>query len=109
MANLNDRDGWMVDNVRATVEICTGGIEEDPLSAVSVAPNPATNEVVLSSMPPGVELLQFFRSDGSLVQEVRPSSAPLFAMDLTTWSEGLYLVRLVDGSRSVTRSLVVQR
>jgi hypothetical protein len=107
--NPDDRDGWMIDNVRAVVEVCFGGIEEEPSGELQVSPNPASEQVTISttSMIGGPLHVELVGTDGriSLSRALDDDRV----VDVRSQPEGLYLIRLNDGKQERTQRLVIQR
>lgn len=110
-ANPNGRDGWMIDNVRAAVEVCTGGLEEPGLGNVDVYPVPAMDRLVIAGDALlGVDLkIELLRSDGAVVASPLRIGTAGVEMNVSALAEGLYLLRLSSGDQMITRRIEVQR
>ncbi|MBL7962775.1 MAG: hypothetical protein JNM31_02920 [Flavobacteriales bacterium] len=110
-ANPNVRDGWMIDNVRASVEMCMGGfMEQEPID-VHLAPNPAADRVLLRGDGlHGRRLgIQLIRADGAVVHAAEVTYAGPLELDLSRFADGPYHLRVTADGRSSARRIIVQR
>ena len=109
--NPNDRDGWMIDNVRAAVEMCSGGVEENALNDLEVFPVPAVDRLVISgeALDQSNIAVELMRADGAVVPApVKPGSGTI-ELNVGALAQGLYLLRVSSGDQLVTHRVVVQR
>jgi hypothetical protein len=104
-----DGNIWYVngpDNAVYELEAWPVGKEAQPNAVWHVYPNPASHVTVVSSTPGGV--VNVFDAVGRMVFSGNPTGSDLH-VDVSTWSEGTYLVRLTTSSTTESRSIVVSR
>ncbi|MBK8339320.1 MAG: T9SS type A sorting domain-containing protein [Flavobacteriales bacterium] len=108
--NANGHDGWMIDNVRGGVSLCSGGVGEHVAPVVSIAPNPAVDQLLVTVGGPPATSSRFdiFASDGSLATTVYSSSGTA-TIDVTGLSNGLYTLRVTGDGLTSVKPFVVQR
>lgn len=95
------------DNNTACVEITRAvGIEEDWADGIALFPNPASTTVTLSGV--AGHRLQIFDLTGKMVMNQEKISDNQ-SVDISSLSEGLYIVRISDGKNLVTRKLNIIR
>ncbi len=76
-------------------------LEEQMSDKLQIAPNPATDVVIISSELP-VEKVQIFGADGRLQLE-----APVnYEIDISNWNAGVYWVRAEYNGNSLTQKIV---
>lgn len=112
-SNLNpdSLDGWMIDNVRAAVEICSGGVTDRDLSGIAVFPVPAADRLVLSGgtlNDAGIRI-ELVRTDGTLLPVRMDRTITTVSLDVSGLPEGLYLVRVSNGDRGTVHRITVAR
>lgn len=110
LGNLNGRDGWMIDNVRAGVSLCSGGLEERSGPLRSVFPNPASSSIKLDlGLPVGDPYtLELLRPDGALMfREHRPNTGSQ-AIDVSRLADGPYLLRVIANGQQASERIIVQ-
>lgn len=109
--NPQGQDGWMIDDVRATATICSGGIGEEALGHVSIDPVPANNLVRLTfgSRHAGACTIEVLSSDGRSVLVKRTVAEGTVPLDVSGLDSGYYLCRVSNGSSHSTARLVVER
>lgn len=110
-SNTGQRDGWMIDNVRASAEVCFSGIRETAAQALTLFPNPVANSLTISrakseSSPVVLEIL---RADGAVVMRQERAASPTWEVDTRSLPEGAYALRLIRGDRQEVTRFVVQR
>ncbi len=109
--NPNGRDGWMIDNVRAAVEICSGGVQEPTLGDVEVYPVPAADRLTVfgEGLVERTVQVELLRTDGAVarVPVLRGSSS--MELDVSALPHGLYFLRLSDGHQVITQRIEVLR
>jgi hypothetical protein len=110
LANTNGRDGWMIDDLVVTNNGCLGGMEERSAMRLSVSPNPAGDRAVLelTDAPAGPMTLELFRADGAVVMRERLKGAR-HTLDLATFPDGPYVVRILGEQGQLVERLVVRR
>lgn len=109
--NPDARDGWMIDNVRAAVEMCSGGFQEtDPLD-ITAAPLPAADRITLTgaAFADARTRITCLRADGSSVAVRSSLAANSATLDVSELPEGIYLVRVDIGGRTSVHRIVVAR
>lgn len=97
-SNPNARDGWMIDNVRAGVSLCTGSVTEQAATAPQLYPVPAGSslEVVL---PGGtMQRIQVLSPRGEIVQEQAMPATDRATIDTSRLSDGTYSLRVFNGT-----------
>ena len=109
-ANPNGNDGWIIDNVRASVELCYGGVEEETLSAFTVFPNPANNHLTLETMeqPATGTMVEMRRSDGALVIRQPWRGSRTMTLRTDGLPNGLYFVAVLGEGRASSSRIIVQ-
>lgn len=110
LSNTESRDGWIIDNVRAGVSLCSGGISEEGIPQVTLAPNPASDRLLLGmtgSASPNT-FVEVMAADGRIVVPARRIGMDPW-IDVSGLPEGPYAVRLNSKWAQVTRTLLVQR
>ena len=97
-SNANARDGWMIDNVRAGVSLCTGSVTEQAATAPQLYPVPAGSslEVVL---PGGtMQRIQVLSPRSEIVQEQALPATDRATIDTSRLSDGTYSLRVFNGT-----------
>lgn len=110
LGNPQGRDGWMIDNVRATATICSGGIGEEALSGISLCPVPAKDlvRVTLGSPVIGTAGIDVISSDGRVVLATNVHATGTTLIDVSRLESGCYLCRVSDKSSFRSVRLVVE-
>lgn len=110
LANTNDHDGWMIDELVVTNNGCIGGMAERSALQLSVSPNPAGERAVLelTSAPTSPMTLEVFRADGAVMRR-EPVRGMRHHMDLAGLPDGPYLVRITGEHGQLVERLVIQR
>ena len=102
LLNLNTNVwGYDEDNINDGYPILTSTLmstEETVVNTMSVYPNPAKSSFTVE----GTGLLSITNILGQTIME-----KPIEEMSIITLSEGIYLLRLTDGSASTTRKVIV--
>ncbi len=86
---------------------CTVGITEDDLPALSLAPNPAHDQVTFEGMPAGAEL-RIYDGLGQLVRAPGVVLGTRTTMDLSGLAKGIYLATATKGKQRLATRLVVE-
>jgi hypothetical protein len=107
--NTDGRDGWMIDNIRAGVSLCSGGLEEETVSTFVMFPNPADDHLILERKNGwGKEVLvEMRRSDGAVVNRQPWLGSRTMTLQTEGLPSDLYFVRVLsDGQASSSRVIV---
>jgi len=109
-ANPSHRDGWIIDNVRATAGGCSGGIEEHQQISLNTFPNPANTSTTLDlGLPQGERYtLELVRADGALVLREHRRNTGTQALDLSRFGDGPYLLRVITDTRQASERIIVE-
>lgn len=83
------------------------GVEDVFATSLSVYPNPAVNNEVSISSGATLDAIELINLNGQLVQKIQSPAADNNTYKLTNLSQGFYIIRLVSGSNSVTKKLIV--
>lgn len=106
--NGSGRDGWMIDDFRATATICAGGLTEHRVSGLKIYPNPANDRVLIQFHGnPGPSTVQVIRSDGAIVA-VTTVQGDRIGLSVDELPSGPYLIRSI-GSMPKQAMLLIQR
>lgn len=110
LANTNDRDGWMIDDLVVTNNGCFGSVAESSRTTLTVSPNPAADRVTLElgHAPVGPLMVELIRADGALLKRDTIRGVR-HTIDLADAPDGPYLLRVVAAEGDVVERLVVQR
>lgn len=108
--NPQGRDGWMIDDLRATATICAGGVGEDALGSMTLTPVPATDlvRITLGSPTIGAVTIEVLSSDGRVVMATRAQSVCTATLDVSGLDSGYYLCRITGDSLLRAARFVVQ-
>ncbi len=106
--NVDGHDGWMVDNVRATATLCTGGVEDNTRSSLSMNPNPASTHVTLELDGQGATEVEIFRADGTMVKRLQVPVNNTMRIDVSDLPAASYYVR-TTGATTRNAPLVIVR
>ncbi|OWY22866.1 T9SS C-terminal target domain-containing protein [Sphingobacteriales bacterium UPWRP_1] len=101
----NNRNGWMIDNIRLfAVDLGSGiGQTQSDSSIFSVYPNPAANKTGVRLNQPYQKVeYALFSASGSLVKEAIVQNTQEFDIDLSQISAGMYILRLIINNRLST-------
>ncbi|MBP5400298.1 MAG: T9SS type A sorting domain-containing protein [Bacteroidales bacterium] len=80
------------------------GVAEFAESSISVTPNPATDQIVLSSSQP-IALAEVFDLSGRRVMSVAPADCTL-QLSVSDLESGVYFVKLLTGGETVVKKFV---
>jgi hypothetical protein len=106
--NANGHDGWMIDNVRAGVSLCTGSVEETPGPELMLIPNPADRYAEIRTTGGALQNLEIIAADGRLVHAGQLPASPVDVLDLGAVENGLYMLRAHVDGKFLTTPLVVR-
>ncbi len=94
--NSSGHDGWMIDDLRVTATMCSGGTNEHMLQRLQFSPNPADEQVLVDlGTASGGTPVQVYRVDGTLVATT-PSSGGRLVLDTRELPAGPYLLRTTE-------------
>ncbi len=86
---------------------CTGvGVEEKGMGNVEIMPNPATNEIMLTTNQP-IKTIHIYNVLGEEVLKLERIATNEKAIDVSTWKAGVYFVE-VETEKGVIRKKVVK-
>lgn len=110
-ANVDGRDGWMIDNIRAGVSICGGGVEENTAESLSVFPVPASDRITLNwgSTPMPSGNFDVLDGRGAVVRQGTMLSSANQQLDIHDLVPGVYTVRAQAGLYRARTLFCVQR
>ncbi|MBP6575169.1 MAG: T9SS type A sorting domain-containing protein [Flavobacteriales bacterium] len=108
--NPGNHDGWMIDNVRASVSFCAGSVGESFLDKVRIHPSPASSSVAidLGTASQGSLAITVFTSDGSMATNTMRFNGGQARIDVSSWMDGLYLIRIEQEGQYISRRIIVQ-
>ena len=108
--NTEDRDGWMIDNLRAGVSLCAGGVAEETVSGFLMFPNPADTQLTLEPEDSWSKdvVVEMRRSDGALVKRKPWTGSKTMSLATSELPNGLYFVTVQSEGRSSSSRVVVQ-
>ena len=66
-------------------------------NGIGLSPNPSTGQFVLTSSSP-IHRLTILNATGQLVQDMRPAQTDRLTLDLSNEADGLYTIRVSQGS-----------
>jgi len=97
-----------IDNINLSSE--TLSVDGNDLGAISMYPNPATNEVFfeLSSVQGASVDLELVNSLGQRLQQMSAGTSNRVSMDVSGYATGIYFVTIKAGGLSQTKKLVIQ-
>ncbi|MCX7650787.1 MAG: M1 family aminopeptidase [Flavobacteriales bacterium] len=81
------------------------GVEENPETALFIAPNPAKDYVIFQHMIPGC-LLRVIHPSGAVLKEETVRSSGALAMDVSAWPAGVYIIQCRNAAFMQTARLV---
>lgn len=96
--NPNARDGWMIDNVRAGVSLCTGSVTEQAATAPQLYPVPAGSSLEVVVPSGTMHRLQVLSPRGEIVQEQALPATDRATIDTSRLSDGTYSLRVFNGT-----------
>ncbi|MCC6937523.1 MAG: T9SS type A sorting domain-containing protein [Flavobacteriales bacterium] len=109
LGNPQQRDGWMIDNVRATATICTSGIDQIVPDDLRMVPVPADRSVQLSlDRIHGDVNLTIRAADGRVVRNERAQSNDRMILDVSDLTDGIYVCSVVNDRTRLIGRLVVR-
>ncbi|MCG8308543.1 MAG: GEVED domain-containing protein [Cytophagales bacterium] len=91
----------------------TTNIKEENLSSSMVYPNPTRNGIIMVSVKEGTltpYFIEIFNSNGKkMLREEHHQYQKYHSINLSNLGNGLYFVKIVNDSQTITRKLVVQK
>ncbi|MCB0778740.1 MAG: hypothetical protein KDC03_04215 [Flavobacteriales bacterium] len=102
--NPDARDGWMIDDLRAGVSPCTGGLEEAADRDLLLVPNPAKDRVELDLSGPFSWAA--WSSDGRSQASGRVTGVDP-VLDVSQWPSGSYVLLVQQGGTTHRTRLYV--
>ncbi len=75
------------------------------LENVTIYPNPFTNEINIS-IPTDNATVEIFTADGKYIKQYRQVNQGALSVDLSTFQQNLYYVRITNGDRSITEKVI---
>lgn len=105
-SNSIAREGWMIDDIH--VDDWYEGIDDQERENIRIYPSPASSFLTISTDVPLYKMhMQVYDMTGRLVMETKDNTQK--TMDVSQLKNGLYLLRINDGLRSVSKKFVIQR
>jgi hypothetical protein len=90
-------DNWRIDADFVYSEDCTLGVSSQEDSAFSIHPNPAKNELFLSSQNPSENLkIKIFNIEGKLLSSQTLALEKQTSIDVSNLSSGMYFLNIED-------------
>jgi len=83
------------------------GVNEVIANAISVYPNPATNQEVNVYSEAPLETIQLINLNGQIVQSIQKPQAVSNTYTVKDLSQGFYMLRATSGSQTVTKKIIV--
>ena len=98
---------WFIDDVKVVPTDTTDvNVNELPDLKFSVFPNPTTGKIHIESEK-RIEMLQLMSVNGLAIETKRPDCLS-FDMDLSAYSKGLYLLRIVTADGVMTKKITLE-
>lgn len=102
----NPHDGWIIDDI--FVDDYIGGIDEIQVSnLISVYPNPAGNEIQLTSDEPLTGEVKLYTPTGKCVLSKKLPGYK--TINLSSLPNGCYVLKYIDGKRVCAKKIVIAR
>ena len=106
--NPNNRDGWMVDDVRGSVSLCTGSVQDEASASPSLYPIPADDLLNIAVPFAGQYALEIIAANGTVVQKHNSVRGNSTTIDIHVLDQGLYLARFTTATAVTTSRFVVE-
>lgn len=99
LGNTSARDGWMIDNVRAGVSLCSGGIGSNRTAEMGIAPIPANDQVTVTNASAEEKPVQWtvLTAEGRMVLSGQQGATGPFTIPTNDLEPGAYALRCADG------------
>lgn len=83
------------------------GITDNRLDRLVLAPNPTANSLTLSGLDQTMDYsVELFDLSGRIINRLSSQKRPSIQLDLSNYAPALYLVRVVEGTKTWTRQIV---
>ena len=96
-AKLNPNDDF--------VEVFVTGVNELQAASITLYPNPATNNITITSTR-GIENLTVFNIAGQMVEQKSYSNKQQVVLNTSKYNAGIYYVKIETGSKTGSRDIV---
>lgn len=106
--NPDSLDGWMIDNVRASVSLCSGSVQDDVTASPSLFPLPANDEVNVLAPFTGPYSVEIIETRGAVVRLHTGTGGGTTTFNIGSLNNGVYLARITTATSVTTHRLVVQ-
>jgi hypothetical protein len=108
-SNPNAHEGWMIDNVRAGVSLCTGSVDEPIDPVLVLSPNPADQYVEIGLRGGGeLKEIEIIAADGRIVHAGRLPSSPVDVLDVSGLMSGPYMLRASTSNGELRGKMLVR-
>ena len=109
-ANTDGRDGWMIDNVRAGVSLCSGGVAEGSIPGFTVFPSPADNHITLEQKESTGKstMVEMHRSDGKLAKRQLWPGTRTTTFGTADLPSGMYVLRVLGAAEYPVARVIIQ-
>jgi hypothetical protein len=109
-SNPDGRDGWMIDNVRAGVSLCSGGVAEGTIPGLTVFPVPADDHITLEQKA-GIgkaTMVEMRTSDGTLAKRRPWHGAGTMTLGTSDIPSGMYVLRVLGAAQYPVTKVIIQ-
>lgn len=102
-STYNTTGTWRIDNV--TLTGTTLGVKENNISGLKVYPNPAKNNLFVSSDSFAEKQVELYDVLGKVALKTKVTNAPINLSGLTS---GVYVVKVTEEGKTATRKIVIE-
>jgi hypothetical protein len=91
-------------------EIISSSISDaEKVEDLKIIPSPAKNTIVLENITEKAELVQIFSLDGKKIFEKTIQSTPQMTLDVSSFSNGTYIVRIIGKEVNQSKMMLIAR
>ena len=93
-------------NSSSAINVCPPlSIQQNSISGLKVYPNPAKNNLFISSDSNEIKQVEIYNVLGKVVLNTKVTNAPI---NISTVSAGVYVVKITEAGKTATRKLVIE-
>lgn len=107
--NPDGHDGWMIDDVRASVSYCSGSVREGSIGTPTVYPVPTSGSLWIDPRTNSEYVLDLLGPDGKVVAPSARITDGIATINVSDLAAGIYAARVTAEGSTTTHRFVVER
>ena len=104
--NNDNGDYTYTGNAAFSEYVTPNGVENIPVTALNIYPNPAVNEINILTSDFNVATVEIYSLNGMLIQQSKQQSGDKVTMNISNLNTGVYLVKMISNGKTSISKLV---